>query len=302
MATSSRRSSAPVLPVRSPFHRAGPFYNSTTMTSDASRFTSASSSSFASASSTSYYSSSPSAGFFNQQRRSASPTRVKLHALSPPPPSPSVRFSIDRSISPRRSIAATPRNQVVQRSGGGGGNIQKRTCMCSPTTHPGSFRCAMHKNSSGGGGGNHSVPYAPNRLNMRRSAMTNSLVRIGTVEGDLMKRALAALIRPSSHQQRRRADFQMRRSRLSVMSKAEDLWGNNWDLQVWLLVLLRVCVVALRSIFYPAAFCTPATSGNTYAILETGEADSSPMYICFTKWRTYWTFRIAFLINQYIRT
>lgn len=53
--------------------------------------------------------------------------------------------------------------------------------------------------------------------------MTNSLVRIGTVEGDLVKRALAALIRPSSHQQRRRADFQKRMSRLSVMAKAEDL-------------------------------------------------------------------------------
>ncbi|GFS41727.1 hypothetical protein Acr_00g0076100 [Actinidia rufa] len=43
---------------------------------------------------------------------------------------------------------------------------------------------------------------------------------IGTVEGDLVRRALAALIRPSSHQQRRRGAFQPRPSRLSVMSKA----------------------------------------------------------------------------------
>ncbi|KAL8063028.1 hypothetical protein ABFX02_01G001500 [Erythranthe guttata] len=225
MATSSRRSSGSVLPVGSAFRRAGPFYNSTIMTSDASSSSSlksASSSSFAS--STSYYSSSSSSasgGFFNK-RRAASPTRVNLHALSPPPPSPSVRFSIDRSISPRRSIAATPRNQVVQRKGGNN-NIQKRTCLCSPSTHPGSFRCALHKSSFGGVGGNHSVPYAPNRLNMRRSAMTNSLVRIGTVEGDLVKRALASLIRPSSHQQRRRVNFRARPSRLSVMTKAEDL-------------------------------------------------------------------------------
>ncbi|KAI3454227.1 hypothetical protein Pfo_010890 [Paulownia fortunei] len=210
MATSSKRSSARVLPVASPFQRSAPLCNSTIMTSDTSPFTS---SSFAS--STTYYSSSPSAGFFNQ-RRSVSPSRVNLHALSP---TPSVRFSIDRSISPRRSISAAPRNQVLQRSNG---NIQKRTCLCSPTTHPGSFRCALHKNSSSRGG-NHSIPYSPNRLNMRRSAMTNSLVRIGTVEGDLVKRALAALIRPSSHQQRRRAGFQQRPSRLSVMSKAEDL-------------------------------------------------------------------------------
>lgn len=213
-ATSSKRSTPTprALPVSSPFQRSGPFYNpnSTIMTSDPSPFTS---SSFAS--STAFYSSSPSAAFFNQ-RRSVSPSRVNLHGLSPPPPAPSVRFSIDRSISPRRSVAAPPRNQVLQRSNP---SIQKRTCLCSPTTHPGSFRCALHKNTSS----NHSIPYSPNRLNMRRSAMTNSLVRIGTVEGDLVKRALAALIRPSSHQQRRRADFQPRPSRLSLMSKAQDL-------------------------------------------------------------------------------
>ncbi|KAH6804779.1 serine-rich protein-like protein [Perilla frutescens var. frutescens] len=207
MATSSRRSSGPVLSGASAFQRAGGLRNSSMMTSDSKP-------SFAS--STSYYSSS-SAGFFNQ-RRSTSPTRVNLHGLSP---TPSVRFAIDRSISPRRSIAGAPRSQVVQRSGGGGGSIQKRTCMCSPTSHPGSFRCALHKNS-GGNQSSMSMPYSPNRLNMRRSAMTNSLVRIGTVEGDLVKRALAALIRPSSHQQRRRAGFQARPSRLSVMSKAED--------------------------------------------------------------------------------
>ncbi|KAG8381719.1 hypothetical protein BUALT_Bualt05G0001900 [Buddleja alternifolia] len=59
----------------------------------------------------SYYTSSPSAGFFNQ-RRSVSPSRVNLHGLSPPTPAPTVRFSIDRSISPRRSIASAPRSQL----------------------------------------------------------------------------------------------------------------------------------------------------------------------------------------------
>ncbi|KAI9118248.1 hypothetical protein K1719_010580 [Acacia pycnantha] len=56
-----------------------------------------------------------------------------------------------------------------------------------------------------------------------RSAMKNSVVRIGGVEGEWVKRALTALIRPSSHQQRRRASFEPRPSRLSVMSKAEGL-------------------------------------------------------------------------------
>ncbi|KAG6422241.1 hypothetical protein SASPL_118806 [Salvia splendens] len=147
--------------------------------------------------------------------RSTSPTRVSLgRSVSP---SSSVRFS----ASQRRPIASHHQKHS-QRS------LPKKTCMCSPTTHPGSFRCSLHKNSIVTGyGGSQASPSSSYRsshqLNMRRSAMTNSLVRIGTVEGDLVRRALAALIRPSSHSLRRRHDFQPRPSRLSVMSKADGL-------------------------------------------------------------------------------
>ncbi|KAJ4827235.1 hypothetical protein Tsubulata_015197 [Turnera subulata] len=220
----SRRSSGPVLRSLSP---GGRFHTS---------HTSSSSSAFASYTSSSFYS--PQATFFqttphhhhyhhhhhhhhhddrhshyHHHHRSASPTRVNLYTAAPP--SPSFRFSIDRSTSPNRSITVAKRNNHPISV------PQKRTCMCSPTTHPGSFRCSLHKNShshSSGGGGS----FTPNRLNMRRSAMTNSLVRIGGVEGEWVKRALTALIRPSSHQQRRRAGFQPRPSRLSVMSRAAD--------------------------------------------------------------------------------
>ncbi|XP_028790160.1 uncharacterized protein LOC114746140 [Neltuma alba] len=202
MAASTRRSRGPVLRSLSP---SGRFCNS--------RYSSPSCSSTAFASSSSSFSS-RSTTFFP---RSTSPTSVKLCGSSGSS-APSVRFSVERSISPKRSISVTPRSgssnasQVVQKP-----SHQKRTCMCSPTTHPGSFRCSLHKGFASRSVG----PYSPNRLNARRSAMTNSLVRIGGVEGDLVKRALSALIRPSSHQQRRRADFQPRPSRLSVMSKAE---------------------------------------------------------------------------------
>lgn len=206
MANSSRRPSGSVL-LKSAFERSisptGRFCNTTTTATDAM--------SFASYSNSSFYSS-PSTGCFN---RSASPTRVNLHALAPVNSTPSVRFSIDRSISPRRSMAVSQRDQVVRKQ------IPKRTCLCSPTTHPGSFRCSMHKNVKN----TPSISYSPSRLNARRSAMTNSLVRIWSVEGDLVKRALAALIRPSSHHQRRRGDFQPRPSRLSRMSKADNLWN-----------------------------------------------------------------------------
>uniref|UniRef100_A0A5B6ZFV5 Serine-rich protein-like protein n=1 Tax=Davidia involucrata TaxID=16924 RepID=A0A5B6ZFV5_DAVIN len=213
MATSSRKSSGPVLPGASTFQRS---------ISPSRRFSSSSSSSSPSDSYSSYFASSTSSGFCSSPstgffHRSSSPTRVNLNGFAPL--APSVRFSIDRSRSPRRSMAVSPRDQVVRKPNKNPLSLPKKTCMCSPTTHPGSFRCSLHKNCSTG----HSISYSQNRLIARRSAMTNSLVRIGTVEGDWVRRALAALIRPSSHQQRRRTAFQPRPSRLSVMSKADDL-------------------------------------------------------------------------------
>ncbi|XP_022749588.1 uncharacterized protein LOC111299012 [Durio zibethinus] len=207
MAASSRRSSGPILRSLSPSGRFSSHYASQSPSSSSSSTFAYSTSRFSSRSSS----------FFNQNR-SSSPPRVNLYNQSPS--SPSVRFWLDnRSISPNRSISTVRRNNEALK------NLQskqpKRTCMCSPTTHPGSFRCSLHKSFNN----SHAVgSYTPsNRLNARRSAMTNSLVRIGGVEGDLVKRALSALIRPSSHQQRRRTAFQPRPSRLCVMSKADDL-------------------------------------------------------------------------------
>ncbi|KAI5674439.1 hypothetical protein M9H77_14803 [Catharanthus roseus] len=207
-ANSTRRSSGPVLRSLSP---SGRFYSS--------RTASFSSSSSAFASSTSTFSPRSAALL----HRSTSPTRVNYRNPASSAAS-SVRLSLDRSISPSRSISMlNNQSRLVQKAGET--SVSKKTCMCSPTNHPGSFRCSLHKSF---GNNNHSssrnqshstVPYNSNRLNMRRSAMTNSLVRIGTVEGELVKRALAALIRPSSHQLRRRENFQQRSSRLSRMSK-----------------------------------------------------------------------------------
>ncbi|KAJ8560028.1 hypothetical protein K7X08_004086 [Anisodus acutangulus] len=147
---------------------------------------------------------------------SPSPTRVNLRRSVSP--SPSVRFSSN----PNRSISVFPRHP--QQNTRPLPSNKKKHCTCSPTTHPGSFRCSLHKNTNKSRGQSHTSSYhSSHQLNIRRSAMTNSLVRIGTVEGELVKRALAALIRPSSHHLRRRCDFQPRPSRLSVMSKTQDL-------------------------------------------------------------------------------
>lgn len=216
-ASSSRTRTRPSGPVLRSLSPSGRFYtgsSNASIQSTASAFASSTSSSF----------SSPSSAFFNKHQdnhshynhqdyhhhRAASPTRVNLYTSSAL--SPAVRFSIEhRSISPNRSITVSKKNGPIAAS--------RKTCMCSPTTHPGSFRCSLHKNQGSSNQHHNHTPYPNNRLNMRRSAMTNSLVRISGVEGEWVKRALTALIRPSSHQQRRRAGFQPRQSRLSVMSK-----------------------------------------------------------------------------------
>jgi len=198
MAASSRRASRDNAVFRS-LSPSGRFYGG------------AGSSSFASSSSS--LTTSCSTSFFHNQR-SVSPPRVKI----PPSTHSTLRFSLDnRPISPtQRSISSVGHghNHIKSKINSTTHKKTTRTCMCSPTTHPGSFRCSLHKGSQ-----NNSAVSAPRMNAWRRSAMTNSLVRICGVEGDLVKRALSALIRPSSHQQRRRTSFQPRPSRLSVMSK-----------------------------------------------------------------------------------
>ncbi|CAN1169311.1 hypothetical protein LINPERPRIM_LOCUS19742 [Linum perenne] len=205
MSSNSKKGTGPVLRSLSPSARFPSYGSGSRQSSSSSAFASSTSSSFYSSPSAFFRSSAP-------PQRSASPTRVNLYSSSPP--SPAFRFSIDRSTSPSRSITVATKhiNHISSLP-------KKKTCMCSPTSHPGSFRCSLHKNSNQSTSGSSS--YTPNRLNMRRSAMANSVVRIGGVEGDWVKRALSALIRPSSHQQRRRGNFQQRPSRLSVMSRAE---------------------------------------------------------------------------------
>ncbi|XP_010520684.1 PREDICTED: uncharacterized protein LOC104799741 [Tarenaya hassleriana] len=145
------------------------------------------------------------------------------------------RFPRDRSISSgvRHSFSASvsghPKPPLPR---------PRPTCLCSPTTHPGSFRCARHRRSAIGGGKavttkapSPSPSPVPIRefavtdgLKLRRSAMVNSLARIGGVEGEVAKRTMAALSRPPSSQNlRRRSEFRPRPSRFSVMCRDQGL-------------------------------------------------------------------------------
>ncbi|XP_019223409.1 PREDICTED: uncharacterized protein LOC109205183 [Nicotiana attenuata] len=118
--------------------------------------------------------------------RPASPNRVNL--CRPVIPSSFSSTSTGGSISVHR--------REPQQNSGQQNHHQKTKghCMCAPTNHPGSFRCSLHKNSNQTKYGHINTTTTKTRshqhlnLNiMRRSAMVNSLVRIGAVEdGELI--------------------------------------------------------------------------------------------------------------------
>ncbi|TVU27878.1 hypothetical protein EJB05_19379, partial [Eragrostis curvula] len=87
----------------------------------------------------------------------------------------------------------------------------KLTCLCSPTNHPGSFRCSRHRNNprarsapAAAPGGEAAAP-PRGRAAKGRSVRALLLQKIGPSDRD--------------RQRRRRGDFQPRPSRLRLMNK-----------------------------------------------------------------------------------
>ncbi|OIW15814.1 hypothetical protein TanjilG_04349 [Lupinus angustifolius] len=170
---------------------------------------------------------------FTLTTRSSSPLFTYRSPPSPPSPTSSLRFSADNGT---RSITVTKKHRnnnsnASVTSSSSSSSSQKRSCMCSPTTHPGSFRCAYHKRimeqqqsktASSSSPLRKSSNSTSSRLNLIRTAMKNSLVKIGGVESEILRRPLTTVISSSSHQLRRRETFQPRLTRLSIMSKAQD--------------------------------------------------------------------------------
>ncbi|KAF7081107.1 hypothetical protein CFC21_085080 [Triticum aestivum] len=134
--------------------------------------------------------------------RSASPTRVNLPARSP---GKSVSVSSPSSTRSRRS-----------------------SCMCSPTNHPGSFRCSLHKErkqAAPAGSSNSSRPASPPSPPSTSKSTGGALAwLIPMGSGHWARRALApSPAAQQSLQHRRRAGgFRPRPSRLSAVSTAGD--------------------------------------------------------------------------------
>ncbi|KAK4713014.1 hypothetical protein R3W88_018921 [Solanum pinnatisectum] len=77
----------------------------------------------------------------------------------------------------------------------------KRICYCSPTTHPGSFRCKFHKNGQ-------KSSYS------RRSSSSSSYLELAKIaKAKSLKVFLLQIIKPSSHDLQRIRNFQPKPSR-----------------------------------------------------------------------------------------
>ncbi|CAK9310374.1 unnamed protein product [Citrullus colocynthis] len=73
-----------------------------------------------------------------------------------------------------------------------------RLCLCAPTTHPGSFRCSLHRR--------------PSKASDKTMQPPGSQSKAGTTD-HLVKAFLMQIVKPSSHDLQRRRDFQPKPSR-----------------------------------------------------------------------------------------
>ncbi|KAF9591332.1 hypothetical protein IFM89_003955 [Coptis chinensis] len=119
-----------------------------------------------------------------------------------------------RSSSPSPSTSPS-----INRSGVEVSPVQKSTCMCSPSTHAGAFRCRLHKKIQAEKKSQEEIGAAESSTN---SSSGGTSTQILSAEKVLVNRTLKASRRNKTPRRRREA-FQSRPSRFSIMSKADDL-------------------------------------------------------------------------------
>ncbi|KAI4963191.1 hypothetical protein ZWY2020_016999 [Hordeum vulgare] len=122
---------------------------------------------------------------------------------------------------PPRPLAGQVRQRLLPSSSSS--NRSRRSCMCSSTNHPGSFRCSLHKErkqataATPAGSGK---PASPPSI---RSACSLGSKRMDS--GQCARRALAPS--PAAQHRRRAGGFRPRPSRLSAVSVAGERPGDN---------------------------------------------------------------------------
>lgn len=126
---------------------------------------------------------------------------------------------------------------------GHGPSLPKRRiiCLCSPTNHPGSFRCSYHKQQSNKPMAR-PVARTPSKSNHRHRDASMAAARNEQLKE--MKAILLQIIKPSSHDLHRRKNFQARPSRFCSINDDtnRDAVAVSWIFFITLFLLLCGCI------------------------------------------------------------
>ncbi|KAJ4950160.1 hypothetical protein NE237_026992 [Protea cynaroides] len=96
-------------------------------------------------------------------------------------------------------------------------NGATRSCLCSPTTHPGSFRCTLHRNTQRKVS-NRSAVHQVQSSSPNRSESLKMIAR-----ANLLKAFLLQIIKPSKQNLRRRQNFQPKPTRFCLMNNSSSI-------------------------------------------------------------------------------
>ncbi|CAL9761108.1 unnamed protein product [Musa acuminata subsp. burmannicoides] len=101
---------------------------------------------------------------------------------------------------PMASVYSSPSSRPPRST-----SSSSRTCLCAPTTHPGSFRCNLHRSTR--------------KISSQSTAHSvKELKGAAKAKARSVRAVLLKIINPSSHDLRRRRNFQPKPSRFQLMN------------------------------------------------------------------------------------
>ncbi|KAI4335629.1 hypothetical protein L6164_014261 [Bauhinia variegata] len=116
-------------------------------------------------------------------------------------------------------MASRARNALSNSNTNPSPSPSPRTCLCSPTTHPGSFRCSLHRNKNKTQVRTLAPPVvqvSSNHLHRQRESPTSP-------KADSVQAILLKIIKPSTNDLQSRKNFQTKPTRFCLMNGNRDV-------------------------------------------------------------------------------
>ncbi|KAK9706250.1 hypothetical protein RND81_07G113300 [Saponaria officinalis] len=92
----------------------------------------------------------------------------------------------------------------------------RTTCLCSPTNHPGSFRCHRHRNTNSNGNGNGNSN--SKQCATKKWEAAKKMAKDKECSSKAVLLQMMMIINPSSHHLHRKTNFQAKPSRFYVLN------------------------------------------------------------------------------------